>query len=96
MGGNEPVGKRKTSFDVSDPMAVAGGSIRPEIDTGYRRGGERNVYDQSEMQRVVDALRRIGIFELAAPPETIGRHGAINYVLPSEPATLSEDTGFSF
>ena len=76
-----------------------------EAEEGYQKWGEQydpgiknregslqrdhRIYDKKELERVMDALRRIGIFEMAQPPEYLGRrYMPVRYVLPSLPENM--------
>jgi hypothetical protein len=71
------------------------GDPPPEIKP-YGSHGQK-IYDKKELGSLIDALNRIGISELALPPEFLGvRHAPKNYVLPKYPTnTLPEDVRFS-
>ena len=69
----------------------------PVRDQGKRNYGEKKIYDVDEIQRLVSALRRIGIFELANPPETFRPNPfGTRYALPNIPYTIGENPDFSF
>lgn len=69
------------------------------MDRGYEQvKGEGRIYDQEGLAAVVDALSRIGIFDMAQPPEFLGRrHQPIDYILPMYPPnTMPEDIRVAF
>jgi hypothetical protein len=63
----------------------------------YPRSDKRIVNDPDELSRLVDALKRIGVFEMALPPEIFRPNPAgTNYVLPNSPYTIGEEPNYSF
>jgi hypothetical protein len=73
-------------------------SLRHPEEMGYiHDAGKGKIYDKKELGSLIDALNRIGISELALPPEFLGvRYAPKNYVLPKYPTnSLPEDVRFS-
>ena len=84
MGGKEDPFKQYKGLLSAEPM---------EVEPYRKHAGGQKVYDVDEMKSLMDVLRRVGVFELATPPEVM--RPPINYVLP-EPSKLYGTEGITF
>jgi hypothetical protein len=58
-------------------------------DMARREGGVKSVYDKPELENLLNALRRVGVFDLALPPEKFRPNPTTTYALPSAAAMYS-------
>lgn len=84
MGGKEDPFRQYKGLLSAEPMEVA---------PYQKHAGGQKVYDVDEMKSLMDVLRRVGIYDLATPPEVM--RPPINYVLP-EPSKLYGTEGITF
>jgi hypothetical protein len=57
-------------------------NYEPGYDVGLTHGDTKTVKDPKELENLVNALRRIGVFDLALPPENFRPNPQTTYVLP--------------
>jgi hypothetical protein len=91
------LGGRNSGSDEWSKYSGLIGSHDVPIPKDYPKGaGGKRIYDIDEMQRLMDALNRIGISELALPPENFRPNPTTDYAMPNLPYTLPEGTPFQF
>lgn len=86
----EPIGRFKADYNVD-----TGALFHPQYPE-QKKKGEKAVYDKDELQNLLTALNRIGVFDLATPPEVFRPNPTTTYAGAGLPYTLPEGTPLQF